>query len=311
MKLSIVPFPLNLTKDINIINGRGTLNLDDLDEGNYIIVIDMEAYDISINKTFNIDKTMTIISNDFTTFFKSNSAYTIRLMNNGKAVANKTIVFTLNNQKFTKTTDNKGQASININLETGTYQLSIFNSETKDGKTQKIKVIAPITGNKNLVKYFGNKKAFKVRILGDGGKPVGAGKIVSMKVNGKTYNVKTDKNGYASLNLNLKPNTYTIATSFNGYSLKNKVTIKSTIITKNISKKRKKFVKFTAKLVNSNGKILKNKKITFKFKGKTKKIKTNKKGIATFSLGRLKVGKYSISSKYGKLTVKNTITIKK
>ena len=302
---------VNLTKDINIINGRGTLNLDDLDEGNYIIVIDMEAYDISINKTFNIDKTMTIISNDFTTFFKSNSAYTIRLMNNGKAVANKTIVFTLNNQKFTKTTDNKGQASININLETGTYQLSIFNSETKDGKTQKIKVIAPITGNKNLVKYFGNKKAFKVRILGDGGKPVGAGKIVSMKVNGKTYNVKTDKNGYASLNLNLKPNTYTIATSFNGYSLKNKVTIKSTIITKNISKKRKKFVKFTAKLVNSNGKILKNKKITFKFKGKTKKIKTNKKGIATFSLGRLKVGKYSISSKYGKLTVKNTITIKK
>lgn len=83
------------------------------------------------------------------------------------------------------------------------------------------------------------------------------------------------------------------------------------LVTKNLSKKKAKTIKFTAKLVNNQGKILKNKKITFKFKGKTYKIKTNKKGVATLKLKNLKVGKYDMYSIYGKSKVKNTIIIKK
>ena len=80
---------------------------------------------------------------------------------------------------------------------------------------------------------------------------------------------------------------------------------------KNISKKKAKKVKFSAKLVNSKGKAVKGKKITFKIKGKTYKVKTNKKGQATLTLKNLKVGKYKITTKYGKSTIKNTIKIKK
>ena len=76
--------------------------------------------------------------------------------------------------------------------------------------------------------------------------------------------------------------------------------------------KKGKAIIFTAKLVNKNGKILKNKKITFKFKGKTYKVKTNKKGKATLKITKkYKVGKYTITTSYGKLKVKNTIRIKK
>ena len=90
------------------------------------------------------------------------------------------------------------------------------------------------------------------------------------------------------------------------------ITIKSTIITKDKSVKKGKTIKFTAKLLDKNGKILKNKKITFKFKGKTYKVKTNKKGIATLKITKkYKVGKYTISTKYGSLTIKNKIRIKK
>ena len=78
-----------------------------------------------------------------------------------------------------------------------------------------------------------------------------------------------------------------------------------------ISKKRSKTTKFTAKLLNSKGKILKSKTVTFKFKGKNYKRKTNGKGIATLSLKYLKVGKYAIYSTYGKLTVKNIIKLTK
>ena len=64
--------------------------------------------------------------------------------------------------------------------------------------------------------------------------------------------------------------------------------------------------------MNKNGKILKNKKIKFKFKGKTYKIKTNKRGKAILKITKkVKVGKYTITTIYGKLKVKNTIKIKR
>ena len=93
--------------------------------------------------------------------------------------------------------------------------------------------------------------------------------------------------------------------------MSNKIIVKSTIITKNIQVKKSKKIKFTAKLVNSKGKVIKYKKIIFKFKGKTYKIKTNKKGIATLKINnKYKTGKYTITTSYAGLKVKNTIKIK-
>ena len=61
-----------------------------------------------------------------------------------------------------------------------------------------------------------------------------------------------------------------------------------------------------------NGKAVKGKKITFKIKGKTYTAKTNSKGIATIKVTNLnKVGKYSVTIKYLKDTVKKSIRIKK
>ena len=109
----------------------------------------------------------------------------------------------------------------------------------------------------------------------------------------------------------MKPGKYKITAEYKGFKVSNKITVKSTIITKNIKVKKAKTIKFSAKLVNKNGKVLKNKKVTFRFKGKTYKVKTNKKGIATLKINRkYKAGKYSITTSYGKLKVKNIIKIK-
>ena len=40
-------------------------------------------------------------------------------------------------------------------------------------------------------------------------------------------------------------------------------------------------------------------------------METNKKGVATISIKNIKVGKYKITTKYGKSIIKNTIKIKK
>ena len=136
--------------------------------------------------------------------------------------------------------------------------------------------------------------------------------MVNIVANKKAYTITTNDEGYATFNLNkLKSGTYTLTASYGDAKVSNKIVIKPVLITKNISKKKAKTIKYTAKLVNTKGKVVKGKKITFKIKGKTYKAKTNAKGIATISIKNLKVGKYTITTKYSKSTNKNTIKIKK
>ena len=157
--------------------------------------------------------------------------------------------------------------------------------------------------------YYGAGSSYKVRVFDDNGN-IAKGVKVKFTLSGKNYYRTTNSKGYAYLKINLKPKKYSVSAYYKGFAVKNTVNVKSTIVTKNISKKKAKTIRFTAKLLNKKGKILKNKKITFKFKGKKYKVKTNKKGKATLKLKNLRKGKYNIYSTYGKLTVKNTIKVK-
>ena len=110
----------------------------------------------------------------------------------------------------------------------------------------------------------------------------------------------------------MKPGKYTVITKFEDVKVKNKITVKTTLITKNKSKKVKKSAKFKIKVLNSKGKAYKNQLVKVKFKGKTYKLKTNKKGIAIFKIPKkLKVGKYKIKTTYKGLTNSNRIIVRK
>ena len=220
------------------------------------------------------------------------------------------------------TSNAKGIATLSYkvpsSIDFGSHQIDVkvnnvvnYNDDDASG-TLKVYKTALITGAKNYSVYYGTTVKYKVRAFNLNGKAVGAGKYVYVYVDGKyVKKVKTDKKGYASYSAKLKVGTHTIKVTYNGYAVSKKITVKPTLIAKNVVKKKAKTTKFTVKLVSKKGKILKNKKITFKFKGKKYTAKTNKKGIATLSLKNLKVGKYTITSTYGGCTVKKTIQIKK
>ena len=291
--------------EVSVVDGKGSLKLDnDANDYDVKVVSDKIKIDPKPITTNEIE----IVSENFITYYKSGSEYKVTLLNNKQPEVGKTITLTLNGVVYKKETDSNGIVSINVNLDLGTYGITIIYGD--EIKSQNITVEKTITENEDLIKYYKGSKAYKVRIMGDNGQTVGAGEIVTMTLNGKTYNVTTDVNGYASLNVNLKPKTYTITATYKDFEVSNKFVVKTTLITKNISKKKATTVKYTAKVLSKKGKVLKNKKVTFKLKGKTYTAKTNKKGIATISLKNLKVGKYTISSKYGGLTNKNKITIK-
>ena len=205
---------------------------------------------------------------------------------------------------------NLGEFTAGTYTYTATYpESTILYSANTTGSFNVIKNNYKITGNTNIVQYYGATKYYKIRLTNNN-QPV-KGEIINIKINKNSVQVKTDSQGYATLKLSLKAGKYTITSTYKNIKVSNKITVKPTLITKNKKIKKGKTLTYTAKLLNKNGKKLKNKKITFKINGKKYKAKTNKKGIAKIKVKNLKVGKYKIITTYGKQKNTNWITVKK
>jgi hypothetical protein len=301
----------NLTTDSE---GKVSIPIN-LDVGKYVAEVifygNLRYFGTSANAT--IEVLSTVEGTDVVSQYGTTAQYfAIFTDSNGKALANAEVQLTIDGKTHTVKTMLNGISKVNLNFAVGKYVMEAYNPATGQRAYNTIYIFKKIMENKDVTVYYGASQVYKVRAYDDNGNPVGAGNVVTFKVNGKTYNVKTDKNGYATCNLNLKPKSYTITATFGGFKVSNKIVIKPVLTAKNISVKKGKTIKFKAKLVNTKGKALKGKKITFKFKGKTYKAKTNKKGIATLKVKlKLKAGKYKIKVKYSKSSLTRTIKIKK
>ncbi|WP_458453817.1 DUF3344 domain-containing protein, partial [Methanobrevibacter sp.] len=219
-----------------------------------------------------------------------------------------------------------GKASITVSdLSSGKHDVVI--SYSGDDKyapiTQNTTVSIPalvvkLSNNKNINMLYTAGTKYVVRVTLDGKAVVG--KAVTFNINGKKVTVNTNKNGDASVKINLPPKAkkYTVTATYGGKTVKNTVKVNSIIKAKNLKiKKSKKVVKIKVSLKKVNKKYLKGKVLKLKIKGKTLKAKTNKKGVATFKvkknvLKKLKVGKkYKYTVIYGKDKVTKKVTVKK
>lgn len=231
----------------------------------------------------------------------------------GNPIPNIKVNMVIDGRSYDVNTDVSGSIILPI-LSKGSHSVAIsFEGDDQyysSKSTSKVSVLPSLSENKDVSVYYGSTVNYKVRVKGSDGN-YASGKLVIIKVDGKTYNVYTDKNGYATKSLKLKVGSYTVTAEYNGDVAVNKITFKPTLTAKNIVKKKAKKIKFSVKVVNKNGKAVKKKKITFKIKNKKYTAKTNKKGVATVYIKNLKVGKFTITSSYGGCAIKNTIKIKK
>lgn len=290
--------------------GKAVFNLD-LSPGSHSVRCtfdgDLDYAKSSNSAVVNIKSSISIQSE----VYAQNSNLNIQFLSKQATnLANRDVTVYIDGVRYNLRTNNFGVASINLNMEPDYYFIEVTNPETGETFQEFFEIVKRISNNYNVNMYYGAGKYYTVKVFDDNGK-IAKGVRVTFKVNGKSYSRLSNSKGVASFKVSLKPGTYTITASYKGVKVSNKVKVKSTIVTKNIKVKKGKTIKFKAKLLNSKGKILKNKKITFKFKGKTYKIKTNKKGIATLKITKkYKKGKYIITSKYGKLKIKNSIKIR-
>jgi len=163
--------------------------------------------------------------------------------------------------------------------------------------------------------YAGERGALFYAILKDSDGNVLANKTVSIAVNGPIYNVTTDEQGRAGLQVNfMVANVYTYALSFKGDDEYNAAPLASSKLTitkkamtisassKSFKVKAKKTIRVTLKAAKNpyNGKVyLKSgKKVTLKVHGKTYTAKANAKGVAKFTVKLTKKGKYAAKIKF-------------
>ncbi|MBR3140489.1 MAG: Ig-like domain repeat protein, partial [Methanobrevibacter sp.] len=215
--------------------------------------------------------------------------YAIFSDSNGKVLANKKVQLKIGTKSLTATTLPNGIIRVNIDLEVGNYTIVATNPVTGESATNNLFVYKYLMENKDITKNYLGSENYSVRAYGDDGKPVGAGQIVKITINGKTYSVATDKNGYASLPINLYPGDYTVKASYKGYTVTNKIKVKKSAVylreNKDITKNYLGSEKYSVRAYGDNDKpVGAGQIVKITINGKTYDVSTDKNGYASLAI---------------------------
>ena len=317
--LSISAISANDENDTDLFSENLTDNSSDVSTNDDEVLEDfndtLKSFDDEVlSNSSNTNTTLEVLN----TNIYYGSDYNIILKDsNGTGISNQKIIIKIDTKNYEATTNSNGMTSVKLYINPAFYTVQIFyegnTNYTSVNLSSYVKVLPTIISN-NINKYYKGSSKYIATFLTTQGKTL-TNTYVKIKINGKTYTIKTNNKGIASLAINLRPGTY-FAYAYDpitGYSLKNTVKVLSTVSASDISKVYRDGKKFSAKFLKSNGKALANKYIRFKINGKTYKVKTNNKGVAGLKLNTLKKGTYKIISynKDGLTKTNKVIVIKK
>lgn len=292
-KISLILLTLIFMLSISVVSADDGNFTDDTisgEEGDEPPSITMDNASVLDNN--NQEDNYVLKANNISMYYKDGSNYKASLYNGNTPVENASLKIKMGNEIYTKKTDKNGLVQLPITLNSGNYLVSVFYGNISINNTLKV---SPVIIAKDLTKHYASSTKFTAKFLNAHGKAL-TNTFIKFKINGKTYKVKTNKKGLASLAINLKTGKYIIYSIHpNGYTIANKVNVLSSISAKNLNKYYKSSLKFTAKFYKKNGKVLAGKYIKFKCHGNTYKVKTNKKGVASLKIIS-KPSKFKITS---------------
>ena len=232
---------------VNLVNGHGSVAIDDLAAGNYTATVSFEGDD-----TYMADEAST----DFAVKEKLNPNLKVSASNivyGGKATVtvsadakfSGTVAVSAGTKNFNvKVTNGKGTATVS-GLAVGTYTIKAssaasetYNASTASSTFKVNKANAKIIAKAKTFNYGVKTKIYSVSLKSSQGAALKNQKI-TMKLNGKTYSAKTNAKGVASFiitNLN-KVGTKTAVISYAGDKNYNKVSAKAKITVKFVTMK--------------------------------------------------------------------------
>ena len=228
--------------------------------------------------------------------------------NNGNFLSGKTLTFTFNGKSYTKTTDSKGVASLNINAKAGSYVIGvIFEGDElyeNSSASNKITVSKTPTTISSSTKDAVKGKSYSV-VLKDKKGNVLASKAVTLTYNGKTYKLTTNSKGIVSFTITgTLGKTYKLTYKFAGdsyyaaYSGYKNLKVKKPTKIVGSNARIVKGAKYSVTLRDSSNKALSKKTVTITFNGKTYTKTTTTKGVVSLALNAAPGKSYNIIYKY-------------
>ncbi|WP_295611982.1 Ig-like domain repeat protein [uncultured Methanobrevibacter sp.] len=296
-------------------NGAATIIIPDLAKGDYKIPVTYSGDDkyntVTKEVTINVkeDTSDKINAPAVTKYYKGSEKFVVTVTNyKGNPLANKEVKININGRNYTRTTDEKGIATMALGLPSNTYNVTV----TVDNQTVKSVVnILPTVNGTDVVKMFRNGTQYYATFIDNEGNYLPDGTTVKFNINGVMYERQVSK-GLARLNINLPAGEYTI-TAMNpvtGENAANNIIVLPTLVeNKDITKYYKNSTQYSVKVIGADGKAV-GAGVTVKFNinGIFYERQTNESGIAKMNIN-LPSGNYVITAEYNGCTVSNKITV--
>ena len=307
--------PLVNEKIIFEISGRNYTRQTD-ENGSASIAINLNSglynittyYNDSISKTNTINVLTTIESENLVKYYKNQSQFEVTICDSeGEILTNQDVRFNINGVFYTRKTDERGVAKLNINLNPGNYIITTLNNVTGQELSNNVTVLSKIVENKDLVKYYRNASQYTVKVLDDTGNIL-SGVTVTFNINGVFYQRTTDANGVASLNINLNPGDYIITASYDGLMVSNNIKVLSTLIAQDLNMRYRDGSTFDVKVLDDSGNPLSGVNVTFNINGVFYNRVSDANAISKLNINLIS-GEYIITSSYNNLSIANKITI--
>lgn len=278
-------------------------------ENNYNITYNYEnEIKLNNNADYNLNQDFQKVTNKFI-MSTNNTNLIFKDISNQKNFINEDECFDIILNKNLKNNSNYG---LYYGTDILTNKSYLIVNEIQSNINQENSVL---TGH-NTAFFYKNGK-YSVYLKDTYGNPLNNERII-FNINGVGYNRVTDNNGYAYMNINLRPGNYTITTLFAGSNqyksstIINSIYIISTIYSNNLIKSYKNDSQFTAMVFDGNGNRLKNSVVTFNINGVFYNKTTDKTGVAQLNIN-LDPGKYiiTITNNNDKLSESYNLTVLK
>ena len=135
----------------------------------------------------------------------------------------------------------------------------------------------------DVSKYFNGPEMFTVTLTDGNNRPVTNAKV-KISINGHPYTRTTDKNGIASIAINLNSGKYDVTVEYDDKKVYSTVTVKDTVISSDFSKIYKNGTQYYGTFVDSKGNLLKNTAVRFNINGVYYTRTTNNDGVAKMNI---------------------------
>ena len=278
-----------------------------------------------VNATVTVGKAVSTLTAEDITLAYKNGSWIVTLTGAEGVIPKAPIKFGILGKVYTVETDENGVAALAINLAPGTYQINAtFGGNAKhesafvDATVTVEKAVATIA-SEDLTMSYKDGSAYAVTVT-DAKGAVLAGTTVKFTFGTKSYNIKTDANGVASLPINLNIGEYTVNAvvddaKYTSEEVTNTVTVTdydAVLVANDINMTYQDGTNYEVQLTTADGTpiTVANLVVKITLLGKTYSIKTDSEGIAKLPIN-LRAGTYVFTAEYNGSQVNSTVVVNK